>query len=133
MTLDRFDIGYFQNNKVVGLRCAEDISNLMASLQKGQNTLLWCDGLWKAREKTAHRPKGKSSTVDSSDSDDENICTKRKKDYRNEKVQCQIEGLKEKHGSTAYTSLQYCIWAELLSGGVYNSTSEPLTHSTMFS
>ena len=44
---DRFDVGYILNNKVVSLRSKEDIRDLMGSVQKGDNVLLWCDGLRK--------------------------------------------------------------------------------------
>lgn len=44
---DRFDIGYVLNNKIVSLRSKEDIRDLMGSVQKGDNVLLWCDGLRK--------------------------------------------------------------------------------------
>ena len=130
--VDRFDVGYVQNNKVVSLRSKEDIRDLMGSVQKGENILLWCDGLQKEKSSTRKR-KGKSSSsaiIDSSDSDDDPP-TKRKKE-RDDKVQRRIEELKEKHGESTYTSMQYRIWAELLSGGVYSSTSEAPTHSTMF-
>jgi len=43
--VDRFDVGYVLNNKVVSLRSKEDIRDLMGSVQKGDNILLWCDGL----------------------------------------------------------------------------------------
>lgn len=42
---DQFDIGYVLNNKIVSLRSKEDIRDLMGSVQKGDNVLLWCDGL----------------------------------------------------------------------------------------
>ena len=38
---------YVQNNRVVSLRSKEDIRDLMRSVQKGDNVLLWCDGLQK--------------------------------------------------------------------------------------
>jgi len=43
--MDRFNVGYVLNNKVVSLRSKEDIRDLMGSVQKGDNILLWCDGL----------------------------------------------------------------------------------------
>ena len=46
--VDRFNVGYVQN-KVVSLRSKEDIRDLMGSVQKGDNILLWCDGLHKER------------------------------------------------------------------------------------
>ena len=131
--VDRFDVGYVQNNKVVTLRSKEDIRDLMVSVQKGDNILLWCNGLRKEPEKkNIRKRKSKSvSTVDSSDSDDEDPPSKRKKQDRDDIVQCRIEELKEKHGESAYTTMQYRIWAELLSGGIYNSTTEAPTNSTM--
>ena len=52
-------------------------------------------------------------SIDSSDSNDEDSLRKcSKKDDRDEKVQRCVEELKEKHGQTAYTSMQYCIWTE---------------------
>ena len=93
--VDRFDVGYVQNNKVVSLRSKEDIGDLMGSVQKGENILLWCDGLQKEKSSTRKR-KGKSSSsaiIDSSDSDDDPP-TKRKKE-RDDKVQRRIEELKE--------------------------------------
>ena len=104
---DRFDVGYVQNNKVVSLRSKEDIRDLMGSVQKGENVLLWCDGLQKEKSSTRKR-KGKSSSsaiIDSSDSDDDPPI-KRKKE-RDDKVQRRIEELKEKHGESTYTSMQY--------------------------
>ena len=44
---DRFDVGYVLNNKIVSLRSKEDIRDLMGSVQKGDNVLLWYDGLRK--------------------------------------------------------------------------------------
>ena len=74
--MERFDVGYVQNNKVVSLRIKEDITDLMGSVQKGDNVFLWCDGLQKEKSTTRKR-KGKSSAIDSSDSD--NPPTKRKR------------------------------------------------------
>ena len=131
--VDRFDVGYVLNNKVVSLRSKEDIRDLMGSVQKGDNILLWCDGLRKEPEKkNTRKRKAKSSAIDSSGSDDEDPPSKCKKEDRDDKVQRHIEELKEKHGQSTYTSMQYRIWAELLSGGIYSSTTEAPTQSTMF-
>ena len=90
----------------------------MGSVHKGENILLWCDGLRKETEKNTRKCKTKSSAIESSDSEEENPCSKRKKQDRDDKVQCFIEELKKKHGQAAYSPMQYRIWAELLSGGV---------------
>ena len=79
-----------------------------------------------------HKRKGKHSVPVSSDSESEDTPIKRKKEDRNKKVQNQVEELKERHGQSTYTSMQYQIWTELLIGGVYSDTSEPPTHSIMF-
>ena len=68
----------------------------------------------------------------SSGSDDEDSSSKRKKEDRDDKVQRCIDELKEKHGQSTYTLMQYRIWVELLSEGVYSSTSEAPSQSTMF-
>ena len=130
--VEQFDVGFVQNNKVVSLRSKEDVRDLMGSVHKGENVLLWCDGLRKETEKNTRKRKTKSSVIENSDSEDENPCSKRKKQDRDDKVQCFIEELKKKHGQAAYSPMQYRIWAELLSGGIYSSTSEAPTHSTMF-
>ena len=102
----------------------------MGSVLKGDKVLLWCDGLGKEpkeAEKNTCTRRAKTSMIDSSDSDDEAPPSKRsKKGDRDDKVQRCVEDLKEKHGQSAYTPIQYRIWAELLIGG------EVPTYSTMF-
>ena len=114
----------------------EDIGDLMGSVLKEDKVLLWCDGLGKEpkeAEKNTCTCRAKTSMIDSSDSDDEAPPSKRsKKGDRDDKVQRCVEDLKEKHRQSAYTPIQYRIWAELLIGGVYRSTSEVPTHFTMF-
>ena len=85
-------------------------------------TFFFCDGLRKEPEKGTRKRKTKSSMTDSSDSDAEDPPSKRsKKGDRDGKVERCVEELKEKHGQSAYTMMQYRIWAELLSGGVFGS------------
>ena len=55
-------MGHVQNNKVISLRSKEDIADLMSSVQKGENILLWCDGLRKETEKKNLRKRGKSKS-----------------------------------------------------------------------
>ena len=119
--VDRFDVGYIQSNKVVSLWSKEDIGYLMGSVLKGDKVLLWCDGLGKEpkkAEKNTCKRRAKTSMIDSSDSDDEEPPSKHsKKVDRDAKVQRCVEDLKEKHGQSAYTPIQYRIWAELLIEG----------------
>ena len=136
--VDHFDIGHIRSNKIISLRSKEDVTELMSCVQKSDNILLWCNGLRKiaSEKKNPRKRKSKSTvvTVDNSDSEscDDTPSTKVRKETRDDKVQRCIEELKEKHGQTMYTCMQYRIWAELLSGGVYSSTSEAPTNSTMF-
>ena len=41
---EKFDVGYFQNNNVVTVRSADDMSELWAIVGDGRS-ILWCDGL----------------------------------------------------------------------------------------
>ena len=85
---------------------------MMGSVKKGDNIVLWHDGL---RKETERKTTCKHKAHYSSNSD-EDPPNKRKKEDRDDKVQHCIEELKEKHGESTYTSMQYRIWAELLSG-----------------
>ena len=88
----------------------DDIADVMGSVKKGDNIVLWCDGLLKETELHVN---AKPITV-LTDEHPRNV----KKEDRGDKVQRCIEELKEKHGEPTYIPMQYCIWAELLSGGV---------------
>ena len=81
---------------------------MMRSVQKGDNILLWCYGLRKEPEKGTRKRKTKSSMTESSDSDAEDPPSEcSKQGDRDGKVQCYVEELKEKHGQSAYTMMQY--------------------------
>ena len=56
---------------------------------------------------------------------------KKDKDDRENEVDETIKTLKEKHGSTSYTAMQYRIWAEMHVGGYHSSSDDPPT-TTMF-
>ena len=45
------------------------------------------------------------------------------------KVQATIDSLKTKHGVTAFTSMQYRLWAEMYHGGVHPGLDTPPTMS----
>lgn len=52
---DDFDVGYLQGNNVIIMRNEEDILELLSNLQKGSNTVIWCDGLLIQQSKTTRK------------------------------------------------------------------------------
>lgn len=122
-----FDIGYMQGSNVIRVRTAEDMSEMWSEVKK--QGMLWCDGLLDAGAKKSGR---KGKYVSDEDSDDEPPVTqhkkKKKKPDNEAKVQEIIDDLKSKYG-TQYTIMQLRIWAELIAGGLYSSTSDPPDNS----
>lgn len=127
---EKFDVGYFQNNNVVTVRSADDMSELWAIVGDGRS-ILWCDGL---RVKSASSSQRSRPNGDS-DSDDGSRATKKRKRKRDsdteDKVVNVIEELKKCHGDAAFTMMQYRIWAEMYVGGVHSSIHDA-PKSTMF-
>ena len=76
---DEFDIGYYQNNSVVTIRSAEDITELLAGVRRAERSTLWCDGL-----KSCLRGSKRSRANEESDSDAEE-CSKQAKKKRRKK------------------------------------------------
>lgn len=92
--------------------------------------MLWCDGLKNKSSSntvTGRRRPARESDGDELDEDTDVVQRgqkKRKKlsvqEEREEKVQCTIQKLKEKHGSL-YTPIQIHIWSELIISGIHTS------------
>lgn len=119
-----FDVGVMQNNSAVSFRSAEDLTEIWEQLLVGKSITLWCDGMTSSRNK-------KRSCDELEEESEKRKSKKRKKDTtREEQVEELIEGLKVKHG-TAYTPMQFRIWAEMIAGGVHVSHDEPPS-TTMF-
>ena len=103
-----FDVGYLQGNTVIIMRNEDDILELLSNLERGSNTVIWCDGLLIQRSKTTR----KRPSLDS-DSDDEECSTKKtKKEEKESAVKKCIEELNAAH-KEKYTPMQYRIWAEM--------------------
>lgn len=131
---DSFDIGYLSGTIVVNLRSSEDLRELWVSVLQGTKVNLWCDGL---------KAPGRKRQIGTDDSDDdaEEVSVskqankkKRKKDSKDSEEHSTasiIKSLKDAHGNTKYTPMQYTIWAEMIHGGIHASQSEPPT-SSMF-
>ena len=129
ITQGSFDIGYLQNNMVVSVRNEEDLAEIWANLCKGTSVMLWCDGLKQTAESasTSSSRKRKRQVTPESDlecgSEEEDTGqSKRKK--KEDKITTIIADLKKRHGDS-YTTMQYRIWAEMISGGLHNSSTDP--------
>ena len=116
ITTSGFDVGFLNGSNVVSIRNKDDLADIWSNLLRGERIILWCDGL-------AGSQKCKSAE---SDSDDSNIISKPKKKARDreDRVQEVHNDLKKEHGDK-FTTMQYCIWSEMVAGGMHGSTVEP--------
>lgn len=137
---NKFDVGFIQGSTVVNIRSKEDLRDVWSDILKvtggSCKVMLWCDGL---KEDTSGSRKRQCQNGSDDDGDLElnesskpskKRKTKADKAVTEEKVQENIDSLKEKHGSK-FTEMQYSIWGEMLEGG-YPSTEDPPGNS-MFS
>ena len=128
ITQGSFDVGYLQN-MVISVRNGEDLAEIWATLHKGTSVMLWCDGLRQsAAESASTSSRNKRKLQVSPDSDleccseeEDTVQSKRKKE---DKVATIIADLKKRHGDS-YTTMQYRIWAEMVSGGLHSSSTDP--------
>lgn len=118
---NKFDLGYMHGSSVVSLRSKEDILEVWSNVNKGANIILWCDGLLKTNKRVRD--------YTSSEEEEEIGKAKRKKKgvEREERVEMILKELKQRHGESAYTPMQYRVWAEMSVGGVHISTETPPT------
>ena len=104
-----FDVGYVQGTKVVRIRSRLDLQEFWQNFKKS-NLILWCDGL---------------KCEDASDNTAESSSKKRKlQGTKEEEVQQFVEELMRKHGSS-FTTMQFRIWADMVSGGLHSDTDNP--------
>lgn len=108
----------------------KDLKEFWLDLKKGVNVLLWCDALRDNKKKC-----GRRRTFEGSDSDDDQkVKCKKKRVTTREKdgrVQETIDNLKNKHGESAFTMMQFRIWSEMLQSGMHASYTDP-PNSSMF-
>lgn len=125
-----FDVGYVNGSNMVSVRTQADVAEVWSEVLAGKKVVLWCDGLKDGSKDNTTRGKKNPRTVDENTSDEEThqmSKSKKKKtsqENREERVQCTIEDLKEKHGSD-FTPMQVRIWSEMISGGLHSSLDEP--------
>lgn len=110
-----FDIGHTQGSNVIRVCTKEDMAEMWSEVKNQR--MLWCDGLVDARSK-ANKSNHKGRHEE--DSDDEASASQPKKKKHN-----------TKHG-TQYTVMQLRIWAKLIAGGLYSSTSDAPSENSMF-
>ncbi len=111
---DDFDIGYMEGNTVVSLRSTLEV---WSDIRQGKKVTIWCDGLREdvsgAGQKSSRKRKNKGE-----DSNEFNV--KKSKEEKDKKVDKVISNLKETHDMN-FTNMQYRIWAEMITGGIYSS------------
>lgn len=112
-----FDVGYFKGNKRIWIRNDNDLKDL-TKLLKSKGVTLWCNGKRKSRKRAS----------DSSDSEEDCARPKKKKrsasKERTDRVDDVTDELRLKHKS-AFTSLQYRVWAETVVAGRHDSLDHP--------
>ena len=124
ITLKDFDVGYYQGSTVVTIRNSQDLGEIWQEVRKGNNIVLWCDGL---RDSTSRKRKHVPAD---SDSEDELPSVKRSPAVKEREKRLE-ETLLKRH-EHSYTMMQLRIWAEMYIGGYHKSLDDPPTTS-MFS
>ena len=114
IALSDFDVGYVVGANFISIRTEEDLGEILSNLLKGENIVLWCDGL-----SCGSSRKRKATDLDT----DESEATKKTND-RDDRVQNILGDLKKEHGEK-FTVMQYRIWSEMIAGGMHGSTVEP--------
>jgi len=85
-----------------------------AAANKGQNMVLWCDGL--KSDGTIQTSAGKKRKAS-----DSGATQSKKADTADQVQQC-VENLKKQHGEN-YTPMQYRVWGEMIHGGIRKSAT----------
>lgn len=127
-----FDIGYLQSNTVtvISIRSKDDMAEIWASLKRGTNVTLWCDGLKVTAGVATSKQKMPLQAYSDSDldsGDEDNPPSKKK--TKEDRVQKIVEELKKQHGEK-YTMMQFRTWAETVNGGMHKSITEPPLSTT---
>ena len=118
-------LGYMRGQTKVWIHNESDLRYVWNMIEEGNNCTLWCD---------AYRESSKKSHIvpsDSDESDNEKSRHKRRKkvsalDEKRERIEGLKTKLRAKH-STAYTPIQYTLWAEMIDVGTHSSVDEPPT------
>lgn len=133
-----FDVGFMNGNSVISIRNQEDLSEIWINLCKDKKVMLWCDGLnvdcVTSKRKWSPGLDGNGTDEESCESEKKR-CQKKKRlcaqEEREEQVKDTIDKLREKHG-TRYSPMQFCIWSEMIQGGIHSSLTDCCPTSSMF-
>lgn len=124
-------------NSVISIRNQEDLSEIWIDLCKGKKVMLWCDGLNvdSVTSKRMWSPGLDGNGTDEESCESEKTVSKKKQrlcaqEEREEQVKDTVDKLREKHG-TRYSPMQFCIWSEMIQGGIHSSLTDCPT-SSMF-
>ena len=121
-----FNLGYLKGQTKMWIRDDMDVEYVGTMFAQGNTLTLWCDAPSEAPRKRSHQ-------ADSSDSDQSDSGAKKKgqpkqkisaMEERRERVEEFKTELRGKHG-TAYTPLQYTLWAEMIAVGTHKGLDNP--------
>jgi hypothetical protein len=118
-----FDVGYIEGNTAVSLRSAQDLLELWEDINQGKKVVMWCDGL---KEEVCQKSRKRKAGNEGDEISRFNVA----REEKDRKVDQVISSLNETHTAN-FTSMQYRIWAEMITGGIYSSYDNPPS-SSMF-
>uniref|UniRef100_A0A1X7V1K6 Uncharacterized protein n=1 Tax=Amphimedon queenslandica TaxID=400682 RepID=A0A1X7V1K6_AMPQE len=110
----------------VSICSVEDLTDVWDDIFHGNKITLWCNGLKDSDKKRNKRVKGVcyDHDFDSSTEDGEPHKKTRKAEIRDDKVEKNIQKLKDNYG-TLFTPMQYRIWSEMIISSLHSSFDEP--------
>ena len=117
-TTYHFPVGYMKGSTKVSIRTPADVADIWTHLNRGDQIVLWCEGV---RRKTSHSAELSDSESDEETSKKRKRSKKRKLsalDEKNNRVEDLVCTLREKHGDH-YTTIQYRLWVEMVDIGTH--------------
>ena len=117
-TTYNFPVGYMKGSTKISIRTPADVADIWTHLNRGDQIVLWCEGV---RRKTSHSAELSDSESDEETSKKRKRSKKRKLsalDEKNNRVEDIVCTLREKNGDH-YTTIQYRLWAEMVDIGTH--------------
>ena len=112
----------------VSIRSPADVADIWTHFNRRDQIVLWCEGV---RRKISHLAELSGSESDEETSEktkqEEKAVSLGRKNNRVEDIVCT---LREKHGDH-YTTIQYCLWAEMVDIGTHRLEFDLCFSSTM--
>ena len=123
-----FQLGYIKRSRKIWINNERDIQDALEIL-KAEKLTLWCIGLGEHARKRAREHDESDDGAGASDTEASTSCSKKKKTATEERESRVVElkkKLREKHGS-AYSGIQFSVWAETIAAGNHESLDNPPT------